>query len=84
MVTVRNKFDTLQEISERHTPNDEYKNFITALIEMVAECTLTKSRAKCRVPRESIAVYKKKQWDDMKKEYLLHKSYPTNVNMLKL
>ena len=26
-VTVRNKFDNLK-ISERHTPNDEYENFL--------------------------------------------------------
>ena len=30
MVTVRNKFDTLQEISETYTPNDEYENFVSA------------------------------------------------------
>ena len=29
-VTAKNKFDTFQEISERHTPNDEYKNLISA------------------------------------------------------
>ena len=27
-VTVRNKFDTLQEISESHTPNDEYESWL--------------------------------------------------------
>ena len=29
MVTVRNEFDSLQETSERHSPNDEYENFVT-------------------------------------------------------
>ena len=29
-LTVRNKFDVLQEISETPTPNDEYENFINA------------------------------------------------------
>ena len=29
-VTVRKKFDTFQEISKTHSPNDKYKNFITA------------------------------------------------------
>ena len=27
-LTRRNKFDTLQEISEKHTPNEEYENFV--------------------------------------------------------
>ena len=48
---VRNKFDTLQETSERHTLNHKYENFVTNRIEAAAaECTPTKPRAKCRVP----------------------------------
>ena len=27
-LTLRNKFDALQEKSETHTPNDEYENFV--------------------------------------------------------
>ena len=50
MVTVRNKFDTLQEIFETHNPNDEYENFINALMEAAAECISTKPRAESRVP----------------------------------
>ena len=50
MITVRNKFNTLQGTSERHTPHDKYGNFITAHLEERAECILTKTRAKCRVP----------------------------------
>ena len=42
MVTVRNKFDTLQETSERYTPNDEYENFVTAHIDTAAKCIPTK------------------------------------------
>ena len=38
MVTVRNKFDTFQEIAERHTPNVEYENFVTTYIEAAVEC----------------------------------------------
>ena len=34
-VTIRNKFVTLQEISETHTPNEECKNFITAHMEVL-------------------------------------------------
>ena len=47
MVTVRNKFDTLQEIFETH---DEYKNFVTTHMEAAAECIQAKPRTKCRVP----------------------------------
>ena len=37
LVTVRNKSDTLQETTERYTPNEEYKNFVTADIEWNVE-----------------------------------------------
>ena len=30
MITVRNEFDSLLETSERHTPNEEYENCVTA------------------------------------------------------
>ena len=46
---MRNKLDTLYEISERHILNDEYENFITARIKTVAESIPTKPSAKCRV-----------------------------------
>ena len=52
MITVRNKFDSLQETSERLTLNDEYENFITTHIEVAAECILIKPRAKSRVQFE--------------------------------
>ena len=58
MVTVRNKFDTLQETSERYIPNDEYEKFVTTYIE-AAEYMPTKPRAKCRVLLESIVVMEK-------------------------
>ena len=57
--TVINKYDTLQEISERHTPNNEYENFLDAHTEAIAECKPTIPRAKCRVPWKSIAVREK-------------------------
>ena len=59
MVTVRNKLDTLKETSERHYPNDEYENFVTAHTEEAAEYILTKPRTKCRIPWESIAIREK-------------------------
>ena len=59
-VTLRNKYDTLQEISETPTPNDEYENFINAHLEEAAECKATKQRAKPKVPWETLAVRKKR------------------------
>ena len=58
-ITVRDKFDTLEETSERLTPNDEYENFVTAHLEAATKCIPIKPRAKSRVPKESKAVQKK-------------------------
>ena len=44
-ITLRNKFDALQEISETLTPNDEYENFVNVHIEAAAKCLPTKLRA---------------------------------------
>ena len=71
MVIIREKSDILQKISERHTVNDEYENFVTTHIEAAAECLPTKLRAKCRVPWESLVVRKKQ--DNIKKVSLLSK-----------
>ena len=51
---VRNKFYTLPEILERHTPKDKHENFVTAHFEAVAECIPTKARVNCRVPLVSL------------------------------
>ena len=59
-LTLRNKFDTLQEISEKPTPNDEYENVNNAHLEAAAECLPTKQGAKPRVPWETLAVRKKR------------------------
>ena len=42
MITLRNKFDALQEISETLTLNDEYKNFVNSHMEAAAERIPTK------------------------------------------
>ena len=59
MATVRNKLDTFLEISETHTPNDEYEYFVTAHIEVASECIPTKPRDKRKIPRESLIAMKK-------------------------
>ena len=58
-LTLRNKFNALQEISETPTPNNEYQNFINAHLEVAAECIATKQRAKPRVSGETLVVRKK-------------------------
>ena len=42
MITLRIKFDPLQEISETLTPNDKYENFVNAFMEAAAEFIPTK------------------------------------------
>ena len=44
-ITVRKKFDTLQEITETLTPKDEYENF-NVHMRAAAECIPTKPKAK--------------------------------------
>ena len=50
-IAARNKFDNIQEISETPTSNDEYENFVNALIETVvaSEYIPIKLRAKLRI-----------------------------------
>ena len=55
MMTQRNKFNALQDISETLTQNDEY-NFINAYIEAAAEYIPTKEPN--RVPWETLLVEK--------------------------
>ena len=46
-IIVKNKFDSLQKTRERHTPNDEYENFVTTHIEAAVRCIPIKPRTKC-------------------------------------
>ena len=48
-VTVRNKFDTLQETYERHTLDNRYENFVTGHKEAAAKCIPTTPTGKHRV-----------------------------------
>ena len=81
-IALRNKFDTLQEISEKPIPNEEYENFVNTYREAAAECIATKLRAKHRVPRVTLAVKKKR--DDMKIASQCNRRNPTNVNAQKV
>ena len=81
-LTLRNKFDALQEKTETYTPKDEYENFVHAHLETAAECIPTKQRARPRVPWETLAVRKK--WADVKTAAKCNRKNPTNTNALKL
>ena len=81
-LTLRNKFDALQEKIETRTPNDEYENFVNAHREATAECIPNKQRAKPRVPWETLTVRKKRA--DVKTASKCNKRNPTNINSLKL
>ena len=70
MLTLRNKFDVLYDISEMLTPNDEYENLPTKL------------RAKHRILWEILAV--KKKCDDIKTTSLYNKRNLINANVQKL
>ena len=81
-LTLRNKFDGLQEKTKTYTPNDEYENFVKANLEAAIECILTKQRAKPKVPWKTLAVRKKRA--DVKTASKCKRNKPTNTNTLKL
>ena len=82
VLELRNRFDTLQEKTEKGTPNDEYENFVNVHLEVAAKCIPTKLRTKYRVPWETLAVREK-----CAHRKTAPKSYwknPTSTNALKL
>ena len=81
MITLRNKFDALLEISDTPTLNYEYENFVNAHLEAAAECILTKQRAKPRVQWETLIIRKK--CADVKTT-LYNRRDLTNINAHKL
>ena len=81
-LTLRNKFDSLQEKTEAHTPNEEYENFVNVHLEVAAECIPTKQRTKPRVSWETLAVTEKRSYAKTASKY--DRKNPTNTNALKL
>ena len=59
MITLRNKFNTLQKISKPLTSTNKYKNLVNTHMEAAGECIPTKLRTKPRVPWETFTVRKK-------------------------
>ena len=82
VVELRNRFEILQEETEKSTPNDEYENFVNVHLEAAAKCIPTKSRTKYRVPWEMLAVREKRA--HVKTASKSYRKNPTNTNALKL
>ena len=82
VLELRNRFETLQEKTEKGTPNDEYENFVNAHLEAAAKCIPIKPRTKYRVPWETLAVREKRA--HVKTAPKSYRKNPTNTNAWKL
>ena len=82
VLELRNRFETLQEKTEKSTPNDEYENFVNAHLEAAAKHIPTKIKTKYRVPWETLAVTEKRAL--VKTASKNYRKNPTNTNALKL
>ena len=82
VLELRNRFETLQEKTEKGTPNDEYENFVEAHLEAASKCIPTKPRTKYRVPWETLAVREKRAL--VKTTFKSYRKNPTNTNARKL
>ena len=51
---LRSQFNTLQEIYERHTPNDEYEIFITTHMEATADFIPSKPKTNDEITLKSM------------------------------
>ena len=82
VLELRNRFETLQEKTEKSTPNDEYENFVNAHLEAAAKCIPTKLKTKYRVRWETLAVREKRAL--VKTASKNYRKNPTNTNAGKL
>ena len=82
VLELRNRFETLQEKTEKGTPNDEYENFVNAHLKAAEKCIPTKPRTKHRVPSETLAVREKRA--HVKTASKSYRKNPTNTNAIKL
>ena len=82
VLELRNRFETLQEKTEKSTPNDEYETFVNAHLEAAAKCIPTKLKTKYRVPWETLAVREKRAL--VKTASKNYRKNPTNTNTRKL
>ena len=82
VLELKNRFETLQEKTEKGTENDEYENFVDAHLEAASKCIPTKPRTKYRVPWETVAVREKHAF--VKTASNSYRMNPTNINARKL
>ena len=82
VLELRNRYETLQEKTEKGTPNDEYENFVNAHLVAAAKCIPTKPRTKYRVPWETLAIREKRA--HVKTASKSYRKNPTNTNPIKL
>ena len=78
---LRNRFEVLQEKTEKGTPNDEYENFVEAHLE-AAKCIPPKPRTKYRVPWETLTIGEKQA--HVKTASRSYRKNSTNTNTRKL
>ena len=82
VLELRNRFEKLQEKTEKGTPNDGYENFVEAHLEAASKCIPTKPRTKYRIPWETLAVRQKRAL--VKTASKSYRKNPTNTNARKL
>ena len=82
VLELRNRFETLQEKTEKSTPNGEHENFVNAHLEAAAICIPTKLKTKYRVSWETLAVREKRAL--VKTASKNYRKNPTNTNARKL
>ena len=79
---LRNRFETLQEKTEKGTLNDEYENFVEAHLEAASKYIPIKPRTKYRVPWDTLAAREKRAL--VKTAFKCYRKNPTNTNAWKL
>ena len=82
VLELRNRFETLQEKTEKGTSKDEYENFVNAHLKVAAMCIPKNLRTKYRVPWEMLALRDKRA--DVKTASKSHRKNPTNTNAINL
>ena len=82
VLELRNRFETLQEKTEKGTPNDKYENFVNTHLEEAAKCIPTKPRTKYKVPWETVVVREKRA--HVKTASKSYRKNPTHTNARKL
>ena len=65
---VKNRFEALYQLEEKHTVNDLYTTMIEAQMNAAEKCISKKKRVKKRVPWEKELVKEKR--NELKKAYL--------------